>query len=62
MQPPLQRAFIFFGGNCLISFTELVFDGGRSSDKESLLLPSPPASAGVSGRAAGGGTAEMEAS
>lgn len=46
----------------MISFTELVFDGGRSGDKESLLLPTSPVSAGVSGRAAGGETAEMEAS
>lgn len=61
MLPPLQRAFIFFG-NCVISFTKLVFDGGRSGDKEWLLLPTSPVPAGVSGRAAGGEMAEMEAS
>lgn len=56
-----EGLYLFFG-NCLISFTEKVFDGGRTSDKESLLLPTSPISAGVSGRAAGGETAEMEAS
>lgn len=46
--PPQQTVFIFFG-NCLISFTELVFDGKQSRSKESFLLPTSPTSAGASG-------------
>lgn len=48
MLPPLQVAFIVFG-NCLISFTKLVFDGKQSSNKESFLLPTAPTSVGTSG-------------